>query len=45
MLLAGVLLNALLSGALSEAHSRYGARVAWVIPLAAMLLLARAGRQ
>ena len=41
MLLAGVLLNAALSGALSEAHSRYGARVVWVIPLAAMLLLAR----
>lgn len=44
MLLAGVLANAVLSGALSEAHSRYGARVIWVLPLAAALLLARIRR-
>jgi hypothetical protein len=37
-LVAGVALNAAISGALSEPHSRYGARVAWVLPFAAAAL-------
>ena len=41
LLLAGVALNAVLSGVLAEPHSRYGARVIWVLPLAAALLLLR----
>lgn len=37
-LVAGVVLNAAISGALSEPHDRYGARVAWVLPFAAAAL-------
>lgn len=40
LLLGGVLLNAFISGALSEPHARYGARVIWVLPMAAALLAA-----
>ena len=38
LLLGGVVLNAVISGALSEPHARYGARVIWVLPMAAALL-------
>ena len=37
-LVAGVVLNAAISGVLSEPHSRYGARVVWVVPFAAAVL-------
>ncbi len=37
--LAGVAANAFATGALSGPHDRYGARVAWLVPFAAALLL------
>ena len=40
-LVAGVVLNAAISGVLSEPHSRYGARVVWVVPFAAAVLALR----
>jgi hypothetical protein len=40
LLLAGVLCNAIISGAFSEPHARYGARVIWLLPMAAALLAA-----
>lgn len=40
-LLAGVVGNALATGALSMPHHRYQARIAWLIPLAAMLIAPR----
>jgi hypothetical protein len=36
-LLAAVLGNALICGALSGPHPRYGARVMWLLPVAALL--------
>ena len=38
----GVLANAAVLGALSGPHDRYGARMAWLLPLAGLLALARA---
>ncbi|WP_240048381.1 hypothetical protein [Crenalkalicoccus roseus] len=35
--LAGLLANAAVTGALSGPHDRYGARIAWLLPLAALL--------
>jgi hypothetical protein len=40
---AGVLANAAVLGALSGPHDRYGARMAWLLPLAALLALRRRG--
>ncbi len=40
----GVLANAAVTGALSGPHDRYGARIAWLVPLAA-LLARRRGRR
>lgn len=40
LLLGGVVVNAVISGALSEPHARYGARVIWLLPMAAALLAA-----
>jgi hypothetical protein len=40
-LLVGVLGNALATGALSKPHHRYQARIAWLVPLAAVLLARR----
>jgi hypothetical protein len=37
-LVIGVVLNAAISGVLSEPHSRYGARVVWVVPFATAVL-------
>ena len=37
--LVGVAVNALVTGALSGPHDRYGARIAWLLPLAALLAL------
>lgn len=37
--LAGVAANALVTGGLSGPHDRYGARIAWLLPLAALLAL------
>ena len=39
----GVLANAAVTGALSGPHDRYGARVAWVLPLAGLLAWQRRG--
>jgi hypothetical protein len=39
VILLGIVLNAFVCGALSGPHSRYQARVAWLIPLLALLLL------
>jgi hypothetical protein len=36
--LAAVLGNALICGGLSAPHPRYGARIMWLLPLAALLL-------
>jgi hypothetical protein len=36
-LLAAVLGNALICGALSGPHPRYGARIIWLLPVAALL--------
>jgi peptidoglycan/LPS O-acetylase OafA/YrhL len=33
----GVLANAAVTGALSGPHDRYGARIAWLLPLSALL--------
>ena len=38
MLLAGLLANALICGAVSQPATRYGARVSWLLPLAAVIL-------
>lgn len=38
MLLAGILANALICGAVSQPATRYGARVSWLLPLAAVIL-------
>ncbi len=43
--LVGVLANALVTGALSGPHDRYGARIAWLLPLAALLALRPAPKQ
>jgi len=40
MLLAGLVGNAFATGALSGPHQRYGARIAWILPLAAALVWA-----
>ena len=37
-IVAGVLINAVVCGVLSGPHNRYAARVAWVVPLAALLI-------
>lgn len=37
-IVAGVLVNAVVCGVLSGPHNRYAARVAWVVPLAALLI-------
>ncbi|MBL6077023.1 hypothetical protein JMJ56_03330 [Belnapia sp. T18] len=37
--LIGIAANALVTGALSGPHDRYGARMAWLLPLAALLAL------
>ncbi|MBL6456736.1 hypothetical protein JMJ55_15475 [Belnapia sp. T6] len=37
--LAGIAVNALVTGGLSGPHDRYGARLAWLLPLAALLVL------
>jgi len=37
--LVGVAVNALVTGALSGPHDRYGARIAWLLPLVALLAL------
>ena len=39
MVLVGVLANALVCGGISQPATRYGARVAWLLPLTAVLLL------
>lgn len=39
MILAGILANALVCGGISQPATRYGARVAWLLPLTAVLLL------
>jgi hypothetical protein len=45
VLLAGILVNALVCGGISQPASRYGARVIWLLPLAATLLaMAARGR-
>jgi len=36
-MLAGILGNAFATGALSAPHQRYGARIVWILPLAAMV--------
>ena len=41
-IVAGVILNAAVCGILSGPHNRYAARVAWVVPLAALLIGAAA---
>jgi hypothetical protein len=41
--LVGVVVNAAVTGALSGPHDRYGARIAWLVPMAALLLLAPPG--
>ena len=41
MLLAGLVGNAFGTGALSGPHDRYGARIVWLLPLAAALAFAR----
>lgn len=38
MLIAGLLANALICGAVSQPATRYGARVSWLLPLAAVIL-------
>ncbi len=38
MLLAGILANALICGGVSQPATRYGARVSWLLPLAAVIL-------
>lgn len=38
MLLAGILANALICGAVSQPATRYGARVSWLLPFAAVVL-------
>lgn len=40
-ILSGVLVNAFYCGALSGPHDRYASRVQWLLPLTAMLILAR----
>jgi hypothetical protein len=42
---AGVLLNGAICGAFSALHGRYQARVAWLLPLTAMVLLALSYRK
>ena len=37
-IVAGVLVNAVVCGVLSGPHNRYAARVAWLVPLAALLI-------
>ena len=39
--LVGLLANAAATGALSGPHARYQARIAWLLPLAVTLVLAR----
>ncbi|MBD0272787.1 MAG: hypothetical protein ICV73_12760, partial [Acetobacteraceae bacterium] len=41
---AGVLANAAVLGALSGPHDRYGARIAWLLPLAGLLAWRRSRR-
>ncbi|WP_052388761.1 hypothetical protein [Belnapia moabensis] len=43
--LVGVAANALVTGALSGPHDRYGARLAWLLPLAALLALRPMAKQ
>jgi hypothetical protein len=38
VVVCGIAANALATGALSEVHDRYGNRVAWLLPLAALVL-------
>lgn len=38
MIIAGLLINSLICGALSTPHDRYAARVIWLLPLATLLL-------
>ncbi|WP_293940985.1 hypothetical protein [Sphingomonas sp.] len=40
-IIAGLVTNAALAGALSDVHDRYQSRVVWLAPFAALLLLAR----
>lgn len=42
---AGFSANALATGGLSEVHDRYGNRVVWILPLAALVLLCAARRR
>lgn len=42
---AGVIVNSVVCGVLSGPHNRYAARVAWVMPLAALLIGAAAGER
>lgn len=44
MILGGVLANALVCGGISQPASRYGARVIWLLPYLAVLLVLVAGR-
>ena len=44
MVVCGVLANALVCGGISQPASRYGARAAWVLPLAAVFLAVVAAR-
>ncbi len=39
MLLFGILANALVCGGISQPATRYGARVIWLLPLAATILV------
>ncbi len=43
--LAGVAVNAAVTGALSAPHDRYGARIAWLLPLAGLLALSSRAQQ
>ena len=47
MVLLGVLANALVCGGISQPATRYGARVIWLLPLTAtiMMIFARRARQ
>ncbi len=42
--LVGIAVNALVTGGLSGPHDRYGARIAWLLPLAALLALRPAAK-
>lgn len=44
VLLLGILVNAFICGSFSSVHSRYQARVLWLLPFAAVLLYRRDGR-